>query len=75
MFMDAILLFITRRVHLPNLEFLVNLGDWPLIKEKVKIKEKEVLIPLLSWCGSDNTWDIVLPTYDITESSLENLGR
>lgn len=60
---------------MPNLEFLVNLGDWPLINEKVKVEEKEVLIPLFSWCGSDNTWDIVLPTYDITESSLENLGR
>lgn len=75
MFMDAILLFITRRVRLPDLEILVNLGDWPLIKDKISINGKQILVPMFSWCGSEDTWDIVLPTYDITESSLENLGR
>lgn len=74
MFVDAILLSITRKVMLPDLEILVNLGDWPLIK-KEKISDVSKRIPLISWCGSDVTWDIVWPTYDITESTLENMGR
>ena len=30
MFMDAMLLSLTRKLRLPDLEFFVNLGDWPL---------------------------------------------
>ncbi|XKL61009.1 hypothetical protein PGB90_008066 [Kerria lacca] len=75
MFIDAILLFITRKVRLPDLEMLVNLGDWPLIENSVNFNNKTVLIPMFSWCGSESTKDIVFPTYDITESSLENMGR
>lgn len=26
-------------------------------------------------CGSEETFDIVYPTYDITESTIENMGR
>lgn len=74
MFVDAILLSITRKVILPDLEILVNLGDWPLIK-KEQNSDASKAIPLISWCGNDDTWDIVWPTYDITESSLENMGR
>lgn len=50
------------------MEFFVNLGDWPLSSHKNKF-------PIFSWCGSNSTLDIVMPTYDITESSLENMGR
>ena len=70
MFMDAILLSLSRKVNLPDLDFLINLGDWPLID-----RHALPLIPMLSWCGSDDTLDIVLPTYDITESSLQAMGR
>uniref|UniRef100_A0A1A8ICF7 KDEL (Lys-Asp-Glu-Leu) containing 1 n=1 Tax=Nothobranchius kuhntae TaxID=321403 RepID=A0A1A8ICF7_NOTKU len=70
-FMDAILLSITRKVWLPDLEFFVNLGDWPLEKRK----PTEKLHPIFSWCGSNNTRDIVMPTYDLTESVLETMGR
>lgn len=70
MFMDNILLSLTRKAHLPDLEFIMNLGDWPLIKKDVK-----PMIPIFSWCGSTQTADIVLPTYDITEASLECMGR
>lgn len=72
MFMDAILLFFTRKVRLPDMEMLVNLGDWPLIK---KSSSTDTILPMFSWCGSEETHDIVMPTYDITESSLENMGR
>lgn len=67
--MDSILLSLARKVRLPDIEFYVNLGDWPLVP-----KNKEPL-PIFSWCGSEDTYDIVMPTYDITESTLENMGR
>lgn len=57
------------KVKLPDLEFFSNLGDWPLSKRGLDP------IPVLSWCGSDETYDIVMPTYDLTESVLEALGR
>ncbi|XP_063903294.1 protein O-glucosyltransferase 2-like [Zophobas morio] len=69
MFMDSILLSLSRKVKLPDLEFFVNLGDWPLVNEK---SEK---FPIFSWCGSTTSYDIIMPTYDITESTLENMGR
>ncbi|XP_075233192.1 protein O-glucosyltransferase 2-like isoform X3 [Lycorma delicatula] len=70
MFMDAILLSLTRKTVLPDIELLVNLGDWPLMN-----KNSQNVFPLFSWCGSVNTFDIVMPTYDITLSSLECMGR
>ena len=33
------------------------------------------LCPFFSWCGSKMTRDIVMPTYDITEATLEMMGR
>lgn len=71
MFMDAILLFLTRKVALPDIEMLVNLGDWPLEQKAYKGTK----IPFFSWCGSKHSSDIVMPTYDLTESSLEMMGR
>ncbi|EZA48857.1 KDEL motif-containing protein [Ooceraea biroi] len=68
-FMDAILLSLARKVVLPDIEFFVNLGDWPLVPNAGP------LYPIFSWCGSESTKDIVMPTYDITESSLEAMGR
>lgn len=68
MFMDNILLSITRKVVLPDVEFFVNLGDWPLVSESHKF-------PIFSWCGSTDKRDIIMPTYDICESTLENMGR
>ncbi|XP_008547183.2 protein O-glucosyltransferase 2 [Microplitis demolitor] len=69
MFSDSILLSLSNKVRLPDVEFFMNLGDWPLIS---KIKKA---YPMFSWCGSEETNDIVLPTYDISESSIENMGR
>nr|XP_015194498.1 PREDICTED: KDEL motif-containing protein 1 isoform X2 [Lepisosteus oculatus] len=70
-FMDAILLSLARKVKLPDVEFFVNLGDWPLEKRK----PTEKIHPIFSWCGSNDTRDIVMPTYDLTESALETMGR
>lgn len=69
MFADNILLSLTRKAVMPDMELVINLGDWPLVH-----KTNEPL-PIFSWCGNDETLDIVMPTYDITESALENMGR
>lgn len=70
MFIDAILLSLSRKTYLPDMEFFFNLGDWPLSPSAGRPQ-----IPLFSWCGSDDTVDIHIPTYDITESSLQCMGR
>ncbi|XP_062312490.1 protein O-glucosyltransferase 2 [Osmerus eperlanus] len=70
-FIDAFLLSLTRKVRVPDVEFFVNLGDWPLEKRSPSDK----LHPIFSWCGSNDTRDIVMPTYDLTESVLETMGR
>ncbi|KAI0214981.1 Protein O-glucosyltransferase 2 [Lamellibrachia satsuma] len=71
MFMDSILLTLTRKVRLPDIELFVNLGDWPLEKRSVS----EDPLPIFSWCGSEETRDIIMPTYDVTDSTLETMGR
>lgn len=70
-FSDSILLSLTRKMHLPDLEFIQNLGDWPLV-DRSRIKP---VIPIFSWCKSNVTADIILPTYELTEASLEAMGR
>ncbi|XP_077339047.1 protein O-glucosyltransferase 2 [Lithobates pipiens] len=69
-FMDSFLLSLTSKVKVPDVEFFVNLGDWPLEKRKV-----QPIHPIFSWCGSTETRDIVMPTYDLTDSILETMGR
>ncbi|XP_067652015.1 protein O-glucosyltransferase 2-like [Haliotis asinina] len=70
-FMDEILLSLARKVKLPDVEFIMNLSDWP--KEKKDVMEKP--IPIVSWSGSDDTRDIVIPTYDIVRSTIYMLER
>ncbi|XP_015820755.3 protein O-glucosyltransferase 3 [Nothobranchius furzeri] len=65
MFSDEMLLSLTRKVRVPDVEFFINVGDWPLEARK------EGAVPILSWCGSTETRDIVLPTYEVTHSTLE----
>ena len=50
------------------MEFLMNLGDYPLSSGNDPL-------PILSWCGSEQMHDIVLPTYEITEATLQMLSR
>lgn len=68
-FMDAILHSLTRKIYLPDFEFFVNLGDWPLVEKTANP------LPIFSWCGSHTTSDIIMPTYDLTEATLECMGR
>ncbi|CAH1778700.1 unnamed protein product [Owenia fusiformis] len=71
MFSDATLLSLVRKVEIPDIELFVNLGDWPLEKRS----EANNPLPIFSWCGSEGSKDIIMPTYDVTESTLETMGR
>lgn len=74
MFMDSLLVSLSRKVLLPDFELFVNLGDWPLMKKGGQSRTAGPR-PIFSWCGSDDSFDIVMPTYDLTESSIENMDR
>lgn len=74
MFMDATLLALGRVVQLPDMEFFLNLGDWPLSKKGGQQRTSGPY-PIFSWSGSNDSHDIVLPTYDITESTLGMMER
>lgn len=54
-------------MRVPDVEFHINVGDWPLEMRR------EDAVPVLSWCGSTDTRDIVLPTYEVTHSTLETM--
>lgn len=56
---------------MPDVEFFINVGDWPL--ETRKVTDVPGPLPIISWCGSKDTRDIILPTYDITHSTLETM--
>ncbi|KAK2841834.1 hypothetical protein Q5P01_012034 [Channa striata] len=67
MFSDEMLLSLTRKVRVPDVEFFINVGDWPLETRSADA------VPIFSWCGSTDTRDIVLPTYEVTHSTLETM--
>uniref|UniRef100_A0A915BQ13 Glycosyl transferase CAP10 domain-containing protein n=1 Tax=Parascaris univalens TaxID=6257 RepID=A0A915BQ13_PARUN len=66
-FIDEILTSIMRKMHLPNTEFIFNLGDWPLEKKRADG------VAIVSWCGSNDTMDIVVPTYELIKSVLDSM--
>lgn len=70
MFSDELLLSVTRKIRLPDIEFVVNLGDWPVEK-----KASDSPVPIISWCGSTDTYDIIMPTYDLTRSTLGAMNQ
>uniref|UniRef100_A0A915Q038 Glycosyl transferase CAP10 domain-containing protein n=1 Tax=Setaria digitata TaxID=48799 RepID=A0A915Q038_9BILA len=66
-FVDATFTSLMRKMYLPNTEFIFNLGDWPLVKTGSD------LVPMISWCGSKDTVDIVMPTYELTKSVIDSM--
>ena len=70
MFPDSVLSLLSKMVRLPDVRFLINLGDWPLVK-----KDREHVVPMISWCRDNATADALLPTYELTEASVECMGR
>ena len=51
-FTDTILLSILRKITMPDVEFIFDLGDWPVSKNATDP------LPIFSWCGSESTFDI-----------------
>ena len=49
MFLETMMLSLMRKVKIPDVEFIFNLGDWPLEHNF------ESPLPVFSWCGSVNT--------------------
>lgn len=74
MFTDLLFSTLTRVVKLPDMELLTNLGDWPLSR-KSGISRTHGPLPIFSWCGSNDTFDIVWPSYDLMQSSIEGMSR
>lgn len=71
MFFDDFLKSLLRKTELPDTQLLVNLGDWPLSSRKSSL----IPLPIFSWCGSSDTYDLVMPTYEMTEAVLQAQAR
>ncbi|VDN58035.1 unnamed protein product [Dracunculus medinensis] len=67
-FTDSILTSLMRKMFLPNTQFFFNLGDWPLQE-----KQKSNTVAFVSWCGSEDTMDIVVPTYELMNSVIDSM--
>ncbi|VDM25670.1 unnamed protein product [Toxocara canis] len=66
-FVDEIFTSIMRKMRLPNTEFIFNLGDWPLERKRPNG------VAIVSWCGSNDTMDIVVPTYELMKSVIDSM--
>lgn len=51
---------------LADVEFVLNVGDWPLVGKSWG----EERIPVFSWCGSNDSFDMVLPQWDVSRSTI-----
>lgn len=71
MFSDEYLTTLARMVKLLDVEFIQNLGDWPLSNNRLKKSLNGKILPIVSWCGSEDTYDMVLPTYDYTRNVMQ----
>ncbi|CDJ35735.1 thioredoxin, putative [Eimeria mitis] len=65
-FADMILHQLAATVKLPDIEFLLNVGDWPLVAKSWG----EGRVPVFSWCGSTDSFDMVLPQWDVSRSTV-----
>lgn len=68
-FSDTILHAMLRKVKLPDIEFVFDLGDWPVSKSKTNP------LPIFSWCGSTSSFDIIVPTWDQIKHMYMGMGR
>ena len=70
-FFNEMLWSLKRKVVLPDMEFLLNMGDWPQ-NPKLDPTTGQALpaLPLFSWCGSETHNDMVLPTYKIVQAAV-----
>lgn len=80
MFTDPMLLSLLRKIALPDTEFIFNLGDYPLSLVKrgqaaFQQSNSPFILPVVSWCGSYDSLDLVVPTYDVTQAVLESMQK
>lgn len=68
---DSLLKSLVRRINLPDVEFWMNLGDWP----HQKLTSHGQLAMIVSWCGHVDMADIVVPTYDVIEGTVDMMTR
>ena len=64
-FSDDILLQLLRMTKIPDVEFWMNLGDWPMERRG----RHETPAAVISWCGHEDFTDIVVPTYEVTQNT------
>ncbi|CAG5099287.1 Oidioi.mRNA.OKI2018_I69.XSR.g16412.t1.cds [Oikopleura dioica] len=74
MFSDATLIALSRIVKLPDVQFWMNLGDWPHSTVNKKRKEEQ-LFQMVSWGSHQDFKDLVVPTYDLMDSTLGMMHR
>lgn len=70
MFSDATLLSLLRKVKLSDVEFWINLGDWPQ-----QLKEESDPFQILSWSSHEDFLDIIMPTYDLLDTTFGMMHR
>lgn len=70
-FFNDILFSLRRKVQIPDVEFLLDMGDWPASpKVDERTGEPKAPLPVFSWCGSDTHYDMVLPTYKLVQAGV-----
>lgn len=70
-FFNDMLFSLRRKVLLPDMEFLLNMGDWPQSPKVDELtRQNRPPFPMFSWCGSDTHHDMVLPTYKIVQATV-----
>lgn len=70
-FFDEIVFSLRRRVILPDMELLLNMGDWPQSPKRDPLTGSvRPALPLVSWCGSTSHYDMLLPTYKLVLATV-----
>lgn len=78
-FWDKAFLSLSNKVRLPDGEFLLNLGDWPLVRlNNPRHKDSSgQFFPMLSGCLDGESADIIIPTWVDTRyifnEAIENI--
>jgi hypothetical protein len=68
---DLILRSVTNKATLPDMEFIVQVSDWPQDRNSSHTDS----FPFFSWCGSEFYRDIVWPQYDLLRHTIQAMDR
>ena len=56
------------QMFLPDMEFFFNLGDYALVS-----KSYTKPVAMFAWGGQKDSYELILPTYEIMTNTLNNL--